>query len=85
MCNNTLYWVAVTDDIRALPFWILYSTGFALHSWMLSGKQSDTAWEFAESTVRRDENKKGFVAKTIWMLEQKVNPDKISFTLYSVL
>lgn len=43
------------------------------------------ACEVAESTVRKDENKKGFVDKAIWLLEQKVNPDKISFTVYSVL
>lgn len=42
--------------------------------------QNNIAFELAESTVRKDENKKGFVDK-IWLLEQKVNYDKISFTL----
>lgn len=46
--------------------------------------QNNITCELAESIVRKDENKKGFV-DTIWLLEQKVNHDKISFTLYSVI
>lgn len=48
--------------------------------------QNDIACELAENTVKKDEKRrKEFVDKTqIWLLEQKVNPDKISFTFYPV-
>lgn len=78
MHNNSLVCVAEHNDIRALTcaFYILL---YALC------KRNDIACGLAESPVRRDEYKKRLVDKTIWLLEQKVNPDKISFALYSVL